>query len=230
MSWADLNERQQQYLLEIYKQDQEQERNERSSFAHGYRSRPANEWRWIHYGDTQIGPSPLKYALQQLKLVDPGTGSTFEALEKRGYVLMKYEQAKDPVFGGWFTIVYTQITPKGRKLVRGATGEQREKPLPTGTLREWHWRALCRAYVRGEQGMDYDIDTGDGFGYVSWNTCLRLRDYRVQGQDRPLIREGHWSEPRTQAALVITPYGEQYYYENWQRYRDLYPDVDAPKP
>jgi hypothetical protein len=38
-------------------------------------------------------------------------------------------------------LVYIQITPAGRKLVRCATGEQREKPLPLGTLREWHWKA-----------------------------------------------------------------------------------------
>jgi hypothetical protein len=30
--------------------------------------------------------------------------------------------------------------------------------------------------------------------------------------------------------LRLTPFGEEYYRENWQRYRKLYPEVDAPEP
>ena len=73
----------------------------------------------------------------------------------------------------------------------------------------------------------YDTDTGDGFGYVSWNTCLRLRDYRIKGQEQALIREGRRGE---HFSLIITEYGQQFYRENWQRYRNLYPEVDAPQP
>jgi hypothetical protein len=143
-------------------------------------------------------------------------------------------------------ILFVQITRVGRKLVRDALGLKAPKSLPVGTLREWHWRALCRAYVRGEQGMGgYDIDLGDGFGYVSWNTCLRLRDYRVKGQDRPLIKEAkvkgepflHRRWPgdtgvmvSERSGLVITEFGREYYCENWQRYRELYPGVEAPAP
>ena len=32
------------------------------------------------------------------------------------------------------------------------------------------------------------------------------------------------------SALVITEYGKQFYRENWQKYKELYPDVKAPKP
>lgn len=28
--------------------------------------------------------------------------------------------------------------------------------------------------------------------------------------------------------LRLTPFGEQFYRDDWQRYHDLYPDVDAP--
>jgi hypothetical protein len=121
----------------------------------------------------------------------------------------------------------TPITRVGRKMVREAFAIAKAQKLPVGTLREWHWRALCRAYVRGDQGMGYDSDTGDGFGYVSWNTCLRLRDYQVKGQDKALIRESRHGE---QFALVITEFGQQYYRDNWQRYQGLYPEVDAPQP
>jgi len=30
--------------------------------------------------------------------------------------------------------------------------------------------------------------------------------------------------------IRLTPFGEHFYRENWQSYRDLYPDVDAPAP
>ena len=78
-----------------------------------------------------------RFPVMQCDVVDPGTGATFEALEKRGYILCRYEH----VAGLGDPLVYIQITPAGRKLVRCATGEQREKPLPLGTLREWHWKA-----------------------------------------------------------------------------------------
>lgn len=32
------------------------------------------------------------------------------------------------------------------------------------------------------------------------------------------------------SVLRITDFGREYYRENWQRYRDLYPDVDALAP
>jgi len=143
-------------------------------------------------------------------------------LERRGLVLTKYEPGTLGV-----PILFVQITKEGRKVVREALHIKAPKALSVGTLREWHWRALCRAYVRGEQGMGYDSDTGDDFGYVSWNTCLRLRDYKVHGEEKPLIREGRRGES---FALIITDFGKQYYRDNWQRYRELYPDVDAPAP
>jgi hypothetical protein len=139
-SWADLNERQQKYLQEIYNQDQENERFEKSAWSKGRRARPATEWRWMFYGifPETGSDSPLRRRLKVIDLVDPGTGATFEALEKRGYILCQYK----PVAGLGDPLVYIQITPVGRKLVRSATGEQREKPLPPGTLREWHWKSV----------------------------------------------------------------------------------------
>jgi hypothetical protein len=126
-------------------------------------------------------------------LVDPGTGATFESLEKRGYILCRYE----PVVAG-DPLVYVQITPKGRKLVRAATGDQREKSLPPGTLHEWHWIAMVKAWKARPQGVK---DENGYYGHIGWNTWLRL-----------------------------TPFGEEYYHDNWQRYRELYPEVDAPEP
>jgi len=30
--------------------------------------------------------------------------------------------------------------------------------------------------------------------------------------------------------LCTTEFGKQYYRENWARYKELYPDVEAPEP
>ncbi len=236
--WADLNARQQAYLTAVYEVDQAQEANIKRLGSQGrFVNTPASQWRWMPYN---ASGAALLRKIQDAGYQDQGTGSTFEALERRGLLLCKYEPGS---LGG--PILFVQITRAGRKLVREALGIKPALPLPVGTLREWHWRALCRAYVRGEQGMGYDIDTGDGFGYVSWNTVLRLRDYRVKGEDRPLVA---WvripCEPRLsrrwpgddgvmvneRSALCITEFGKQYYRENWQRYRELYPDVEAPEP
>jgi hypothetical protein len=220
MPWTDLNERQQQYMQAVFEVDQAQEAYMKWLGSQGrWTNTPASEWRWMPYN---ASGAALLQKIKDAGYVDQGTGSTFEALERRGLVLCKYEPGS---LGG--PILFVQITKAGRKLVRNALNIKAPKALPVGTLREWHWRGLCRAYVRGDQGLPYDSDLGDGFGYVSWNTCLRLRDYRVKGQERGLIREGRHGEP---FGLVITDFGREYYRENWQRYRDLYPDVDAPVP
>jgi hypothetical protein len=82
--------------------------------------------------------TPLKMKIFLRKLQDEGTGSTFDALERRGLIICKYtwerknrEQAEE-------RFLMVQITKEGRKLVRSATGEQSKKALPVGTLREWH--------------------------------------------------------------------------------------------
>jgi len=92
----------------------------------------ALDGRWMFYGifPETGSDSHLRRRLNVAHLVDSGTGATFEELEKRGYILCRNE----PVSGFGDPLVYIQITPAGRKLVRSATGEQREKSLPPGTL------------------------------------------------------------------------------------------------
>ncbi len=224
ITWDDLNERQQTYLQLIYTQDQLQEGYERRRATREWSSRPADQWRWTLYANEVHGHTPLKQAIKDAKMVDPGTGSTFKALEERGLILAESERINPHVRSD--LIVNVQITKAGRKLVCSALNITARATLPVGTLREWHWRALCRAYVRDEQGIGYDENLEDGFGYVNWNTCLRLRDYIVKGEDRALIREGKRGEGVT---LIITEYGKQYYRENWQKYQEMYPDVKVPK-
>jgi hypothetical protein len=237
MTWGDLNPRQQQYMQMIYDTDQENEMYERRKWTRGGRPRPASEWRWIFYGifPETGNDSPLRRRLKAAQLVDPGTGSTFEALEKRGYIQCRYEGLPDDPF------VHILLTPKGRKLVREATGQKPDR-LATGQLREWHWRALAEAWKARPEGLNNEW--GGDYGRIGWNTWLRLRDYKVRGEERPLIEEyqtwkqvefqrpgtGTWRESRPVYWLRLSSFGEQYYRENWQHYRELYPNVEAPEP
>src|SRR5579859_8174299 len=89
-SWADLNERQRQYMQAIYETDQEQEAEERGAWTRGGRPRPAREWRWMEYATFYGIHQPLKMKLFLRHFQDEGTGSTFEALERRGLIKCKY--------------------------------------------------------------------------------------------------------------------------------------------
>jgi hypothetical protein len=218
----------------IYDQDQENERQEKSVWSRGGRPRPAIEWRWMFYGIIpELGiDSPLRARLRSARLVDEGTGSTFEALEARRYILVQYK----PVIGG--SLTYVQITPVGRKLVRQATDEQREKSLLPGTLREWHWRAITEVWKSRPAGVKMEHDWYGDYGGMSWKTWLRLRDYKAQGEEKSLVEEYHTAGSYNASTgtrydihwIRLTTLGEQLYRENWARYHEMYPSVDAPDP
>lgn len=238
-----LNERQLTYLKAIYRLDQEREHDERGAWNRGQRARPAEEWRWIAYNTSE---SMLRWQLLEAHLVDEGTGSTFESLERRGLIGCRYE--RDPL---GISILLVKMTSKGRRLARSLAGEQRERPLPAGTLREWHWKALVVAYQAGDEGVKQDSAFSGRYNGIGWNTWLRLRDYKHQGKEQPLIMEAYtWAQVRRMVftgqprpndyeertvseqeyRLHITLFGRSYYEEHWQRYRQLYPDVEAPEP
>lgn len=230
--WRGLNKRQQAYMQAIFLTDQAQEQNERLRAAMDRWSRPADAWRWMLYADTLYGHTPLKQRLVDAGVVDSGTGSTFEALEKRGSILMKYERVTSHPRSDM--LVYVRLTTVGRKLVRQALGFSAPKKAPVGELREWRWRAMAAAWKAGKEGLQ--SDGVGGYGSIKWRTWLRLRDYRIKGQVRPLVEEYQKGVPFSDPTfscdfwIHLTPAGSQYYRDNWQRYHDLYPDVDAPKP
>jgi len=83
---AKLNERQRAYLRALYDCDQATEAMRRERAARGaYDRTPASAWRWQMYGPV-APPSALYTALRNARLVDPGTGATWQALEDRGLV------------------------------------------------------------------------------------------------------------------------------------------------
>ena len=105
--WSTLNERQRAFMRIIYLTDQLQERNAKGLMRLEGRSIPTDRWRWIEYADTYAGHTRSKTRLKEAGLVDPGTGSTFEALRERGLILVKYDHA-----------VLIRMTTKGRRVVR----------------------------------------------------------------------------------------------------------------
>jgi hypothetical protein len=218
--WKGLNARQRTYLEALYDCDQAKEADRRARASQGFYDRtPASEWRWVMYGP-EAPPSALYLRLDEAGLIDQGTGATWQALETRGLLLTRTRREELGEF------LEVQITALGRKVVRAIRGEQRQKPPPKGQLRERQWAALVRLYAAGEGGVDHN-ELLYGRGGFDWmRTLLRLRDY----QPEPLMEQYHIYQPTDHWRIRITPYGRSYYEQEWARYHELYPEVEAPEP
>jgi hypothetical protein len=199
----------------------------------------ASEWRWMEYSEPipeiDKPASRLCAAIKAAAKIDQGTGSTFTALADRGLIQV-VERGAD-------RYPHIRITPTGRKLVRSWTGAKAYKAPSAGTLREWHWRALARAYAAGDEGLD---NAGGGsYANIGWNTWRRLEEYGARpGHSGTALTEARriWRTVRrwdgtdyrdtSQLAwqMVITAAGRDLYEREWARYRELYPDVEAPEP
>lgn len=118
-------------------------------------------------------------------------------------------------------MLHIKLTPHGRKLARHVQGEQTPKRLSVVTLTMWQWEALVELYQASDDGLPYDGWRG-AYGQASWNTSLRLRDY----QPYALMQERGLSSSRA----YITKYGRAFYAEHYDRYRTLYPQIDAVAP
>ncbi len=230
--WGELNDRQRAYLEAVYRADQTAEAWERSAWSRGMERRPADEWRWILYGSPLV-QSPLQLALATKDLVDKGTGSTFAALEGRGLLLTRHAMVRVVIGGrvGTVEVLYIRMSTPGRKVARTGLGEKAPEKLPAGGLREWHWRALAKAYAAGERGLE---DGGGGaYARIGWRTWLRLVDYRSTAQGLGGLveeRRVRYAERSFVHRLFVTTDGRRFYREDWEEYRERYPDVEAPAP
>ncbi|MBW4490760.1 MAG: helix-turn-helix transcriptional regulator [Trichocoleus desertorum ATA4-8-CV12] len=217
--WDDLNDRQQSYLEVIYQLDQETEREEKQRAFAGQRS-PAAEWRWLLYGEVARNKSSrLKELLKKAGLVDPGTGSTFQALERRKLVECDGEVPELEI----------KLTPLGRKAVRAGLGEILPKRTPKGMLSELAWEALVLAYCAGHEGLKQEW----GFRYagIHFNAWDRLQDYREGALVKEVSHPEDFNLPSPGAnRMHITSLGTEFYRSHWERYWSLYPDIEAPKP
>ncbi len=243
VTWQSLNSRQQDYITAIYRADQDVEAEERGSWSRGGRPRPADQWRWMPYASQLSSkmPLPVKRHLSSTEQISEGTGATLEALEKRGLITMRHLGAEElrglGIIPEWMAFLEAdpiptiQITPAGRKLVRQVLGV-RSTAHVTGTLKEWHWRALSLAYAaRESKGVALESSY---YGHIGWKTWLRLRDYTPA----PLIQEYHedrghspsTGSPLTDYYVQITPFGVAFYERAFLRYQELYPAIEAPVP
>jgi hypothetical protein len=221
--WDELNERQRVYLKQIFEIDQDREASERGAWNRGDRPRPADEWRWIEYLELFGNSSQLRQKLKTAKVVDPGTGSTFKALATRKLIEIDYCYS----VLDWFKCKLTRL---GRAVVRAGLGVQSPKKLPPRTLRDYQWKALVAAWQAGNEGLRAPGERSGDYGGHSWQHCwLRLRawDDKMRYGRSGLVREFHKD---LKSYLGITEEGRKFYRENWQKYQELYPEVEAPKP
>lgn len=247
-----LNERQWTYMEALYYADQKAEEVNRSAWSRWEKPRPASEWRWIAYDHGPLGEdSDLQAELRRAGVLDPGAGSTWAALAGRGLVLLRRPHVPVDlgIASGYVQVVDVQITREGRRLIRERLGEKAPRQVPAGTLREWHWRALVLAYRCGEYGVprclkrdmvaaaeqgkipsDDPWGTPD-YGGMSWDTWLRLRDYKAGALAEEFVagwRPIPQSSPESIYRIRLTSFGREYCRREHARYRRLYPDVDAP--
>jgi hypothetical protein len=217
-----LNDRQRAYLQAIFDTDQTVEAEWRAIPFSPFRDRPkASEWRWMEYSEPipiiNKPASRLYCAIKDIARIDQGTGSTFTALADRGLIQVT---ERGP---GRYT--HIRITTAGRKLMRSWTGQKAYKAPPAGTLQEWHWRALAKVYAVADAGL---AGGGDGDNWIGPRTWQRLEDYKsgaLVEQRRGTTPQEYWHW-----RYYITPAGKALYEREWARYRELYPDVDAPQP
>ncbi len=77
-------------------------------------------------------------------------------------------------------------------------------------------------------------DENGYYGHIGWNTWLRLRDYKAGALVEEYRTGGpylaHVGYPVDIHWIRLKPFGEQFYRDNWQHYRELYPEVDTPLP
>jgi hypothetical protein len=245
----DLNERQRIYLEALFHADQAAEEGNRGAWRRGEDRKPAAVFRRIPYDNGPLGSqTSLQITLSGKGVYDSGAGATWHALAARALVKVHHYQAQTAL--GPVPCIDVEITSKGRKLIRARLGEKVPRKLPAGTLREWHWKAMARAYHAGAHGvprclnreweeavgagsLPKDDDWGSGeYGGIGWNTWLRLRDYKAGA----LVEEfkAKWRELGHSIEAIyrirLTPFGRELYRREHARYRELYPEVDAPAP
>jgi hypothetical protein len=217
--WKELNRRQQTYLRLIFEIDQHREALERGQDWRRSSNRPASQWRWIEYAEIFGKSTTLRARIKEAKEVDPGTGSTFKALSTRKLIEIRYPY--DDL--QWLDC---KLTKQGRTVVRAGLRLEAPKKPPKGQLRERQWAALVGAYIAGDGGVKRDVNLN--YGGFSWEwTWLRLRDY----SDGSLIEErSNFKGGRHEYDLAITQFGRHFYRSNWKKYRELYPNINAPEP
>jgi hypothetical protein len=149
--------------------------------------------------------SALWRRIKKLDLVDQGTGSTFSALADRGLVSVQWHRVNVHGQG----VPHLRMTTNGRKLARSWTGVKAYKPPAAGTLKEWHWRALAKAYAAVDEGLKGEYGV---YGRIGERTWQRLLEYKWSAlvEERPRRHLGY-----PVRRLFITAHGRALYHAEW---------------
>jgi len=195
-SWQGLNERQQKYLQAIYEVDQQQEEDEGKRFNQGYQSRKAEIWRWIDYFTYNVLfpiDSALKAKIRKLKLIDEGTGSTFNALEARGFITCRYvHKDRDEIYLFDEAILSLQITKAGRKLVREAIGTKptRRKPGELTPAQQKYADKIIAANIAPREEVENAFRQKEDERIRTWGSILgtiQRREQEEYDKTHPII-------------------------------------------
>lgn len=214
--WQGLNERQQTWLVVIYRADQAAEKSAKGAWTRGERSRPASEWRWLDYGivDDPLASGPsgeLQRQLNQRKVWDQGAGATMGVLLDQGLIKVK----RVPLTIASQMLI--QLTKLGRAVARagGADDTAPARQRPAGMLTETFWSMLVDVHRAGEKGLLRVSPSG------GWKALAE--------RDPALLSIGP-DVGSYKSRITLAPAGVQHYADQWREYAKLYPGVAAPNP
>jgi DNA-binding transcriptional regulator YiaG len=117
-AWEELNHRQRLYLLSIYHAEKQKERHYQNyPLDWNDPLRKDGEWRWCKH-DSDGLTRGLDVILEKVGELDQGTGSTYEALDRRGFIERRHHEIWDPITKQKFTLLDVRLTRKGRALAK----------------------------------------------------------------------------------------------------------------
>jgi len=216
-TWQELNQRQQATLTAIYKSDQKAEQQETTRWRLWRERTPADVWRKLRYPPLAGIESPLHRFLRVAEVIDPGLGSTLQALERRNLVECGWDVDGD--------LLWIKLTNFGRATVRAGTGEKPPKKQPKGQLRPRQWEALQVAYQAGKEGIKDSLGLSDYSGFSYQYTWSRLCHY--YGSNDGLVAEiSYWENGKSKYKICITKKGKDFYECNKEAYKKLYSTGD----
>lgn len=115
-AWDDLNERQKYYLEVIYSTERQKAKYFESADSMFDEKRKGGEWRWILHNSDEKRRG-IDMIIKRNGMLDPGTGSTYAALEKRGHI-----ETKDEYIDFFeVDILWVKLTKSGRRLIKAMT-------------------------------------------------------------------------------------------------------------
>jgi hypothetical protein len=91
------------------------------------------------------------------------------------------------------------------------------KAPPAGTLKEWHWRALAKAYAAGDEGLEGEYGV---YAHIGERTWQRLLEYKRGAlvEERGTVIDVLTGRIHR---MHITANGRAPYHDQWARYRPV---------